>query len=165
MNKISLRKIKSSDRKYFAKWWRDKELLKLTSGILKLISDKEVDEYFQALLKDREDYHFMIAVNKKIIGHVSLLKRQNNWHETQIVIGEKKYFGKGYGSEAIRLLILKARRLKISKIYLEVRLINTRAINAYKRCGFQKVKTVLYPKNKYLSKTLRMELTCPKLKF
>ena len=31
-------------------WWRDEELLKLTSGILKPISDKEVDGYFQKIL-------------------------------------------------------------------------------------------------------------------
>ncbi|MBU0648917.1 GNAT family N-acetyltransferase [Patescibacteria group bacterium] len=48
--------------------------------------------------------------------------------------------------------------LGISKIYLEVRQTNIRAIRAYERCGFQKVRMVLYPKNKYLPKTLRMEL-------
>lgn len=158
MNKIYLRKIKASDKKYFAKWWRDKELLKLTSGILKVISDKKVDKYFKNVLGSKKDYHFILTLNKKVIGHISLAKRKNNWYETQIVIGEKKYWGRGYGSEAIKLLIQKAKRLRISKIYLEVKPTNTRAIHAYERCGFKKVKTILYPKNKYLPKTLRMEL-------
>lgn len=158
MNKISLRKVKSSDKNYFARWWRDKELLKLTSGILKRISDQEINKYFQNILKSKKDYHFIIALNRKIIGHISLVKRKNNWYETQMVIGEKRYWEKGYGSKAIKLLIQKAKHLKISKIYLEVRLTNTRAIRVYEHCGFKKVKTVLYPKNKYLPKTLRMEL-------
>lgn len=158
MSKIYLRKIKYNDKKYFAKWWRDKELLKLTSGILKSISDKEVDKYFHDILHSKRGCHFIIILNGKIIGHISLVKRKNNWYETQIVIGEKKYWGKGYGPEAIKLLIQKAKRLKISKIYLEVRPTNIRAIRAYENCGFHKVKTVLYPKNKYLPKTLRMEL-------
>lgn len=158
MDEISLRKVQLSDKKYFSRWWRDRELLKLTSGILKLISDKEVDKCFQNILNNKKDYHCMIILGKKVIGHISLNKRRGDWHETQIVIGEKEYWGKGYGSKAISLLIEKAKRLKISKIYLEVRPDNVRAINAYEDCGFQKKKTVLYPKNKYLPETLRMEL-------
>ena len=158
MIKISLRKIKPSDKNYFARWWRDKELLKLTSGVLELISDGEVDEYFQAMLNSKDDYNSIILADGKIIGHISLAKRRNNWHETQIVIGEKNYRGKGLGSKAIKLLIRKAEKNGISKIYLEVRPTNIRAIRAYEQCGFQKIKTVKYPKNKYLPETLRMEL-------
>lgn len=158
MPQITLRKVKLTDRNYFSKWWRDKELLKLTSGILKRISDQEVDKYFKNILENKEDHHFIITLDKKVIGHISLTKRKNRWYETQIVIGEKKYWGKGYGSKAIKLLIKKEGRLGVSKIYLEVRPSNTRAIGAYENCGFQKIRTVHYPKNKYLPKTLRMEL-------
>jgi len=155
---VSLRKIKLSDKKYFARWWRNKELLKLTSGILKLISDKEVEKYFSAMIGSTTDYHFMILVDKKVIGHIVLAKRKNNWYETQIVIGEKQYWGRGYGTKAIKLLLKKAKKLGISKIYLEVRPANTRAIAAYESAGFVKMGIKKYPKNKYLSKTLRMEL-------
>jgi len=79
MIKINLRKIKSSDKNYFAKWWRDKELLKLTSGVLKLISDKEVDKYFQAIMENKDDYNFMVIANREVIGHISLVKRRRNW--------------------------------------------------------------------------------------
>lgn len=158
MPNLSLRKIRLNDKKYFVKWWRDKELLKLTSGILKRISDQEVDKYFQNILESKKDCHFIIILDKKVIGHISLNKRKNKWYETQIIIGGKKYWGKGYGSKAIKLLIKRAKGLGISKIYLEVRPNNARAIRAYENCGFHKTKTVLYPKNKYLPKTLRMEL-------
>ena len=57
----------------------------------------------------------MIIADGKTIGHISSAKRQNNWHETQIVIGEKKYWGKGYGSRSIKLLIRKAKLLGISR--------------------------------------------------
>ncbi len=155
---IVLKKIKIEYKKYFARWWRSKELLKLTSGMVKVIADKEVDRYFNSILESKTDYHFMIISNRKIIGHISLNKRRNKWYETQVIIGEKKYRGKGYGSEAIRLLIKKAQRIKISKIYLEVRPTNIRAIRAYEHRGFKKVKIMLHPKNRYLPKTLRMEL-------
>jgi len=158
MIKINLRKIKLSDKNYFAKWWRDKELLKLTSGVLKVILDQEVDKYFQVILENKNDYNFMMIADREAIGHISLVKRRNNWHETQIVIGEKKYWGKGFGSKAIRLLIRKAEKIGIFKIYLEVRLTNFRAIRVYEQCGFHKMRIIKHPNSKYLPETLRMEL-------
>jgi len=170
MEKLSLRKLKITDQKYFAKWWNDRDLRKLTSGRLGLISDKKVGKYFSAIFRNKKDYHFMITLNQKTIGHISLNMRKDNWHETQIIIGEKKYWGKGYGTEAIKQLIEKAKSKGISKIYLEVRPNNLRAIRAYEKCGFQKAEFKRYPKNKYLSLTLRMELKderifYPKVKF
>lgn len=155
---IILRKIELSDKKYFAKWWRDKDLLKLTSGVLKKISDKQIDKYFSQKIKSIDDFNFIITVNKKAIGHISLNKKKNNWYETQIIIGEKDYWGKGYGTKAIKQLIKEAKTKKISRIYLEVRPDNLRAIRSYKKCGFREIKIINYPKNKFLSKTLKMRL-------
>ena len=158
MPNIKLRKVKISDKKYFAKWWRDKELLKLTSGIVKKITDKEVKKYFAELLTEKTGLNYIILAGQEIIGHISLQKRKNGWYETQIVIGEKNYQGKGYGTEAIKLLIDKARRKNIKKIYLEVRPDNIKAIRAYEKCGFKKTGVRKYPKNKYLPQTLKMVL-------
>ena len=158
MPNITLRKIKPADKKYFARWWRDKILLKLTSGALRRISDKEVDVYFQAILNSTKNHHYLVVAGGTVVGHVSLIKRKDNWYETQIVIGDKKYWGKGYGSVAIKLLIKKAQRRRASKIYLEVRPNNNRAIRVYEKRGFKKVRTVVYPKSRHLPKTVRMEL-------
>lgn len=157
MPKISLRKLKPSDRKYFTKWWNDEKLRKLTSGRPGPISDKRIDKYF-SMMEDKNDYHFMISLGQEIIGHIALIKKKNNWHETLIIIGEKEYWNKGYGTQAIELLIKKAKKLGISKIYLEVRPNNLRAIRAYEKCGFHRAGFKKYPKNKYLPLTLRMEL-------
>lgn len=145
------------DKKYFSKWWNDKDLRRLTSGRPGLISDKKLDRCF-SMMKDKDDYHFMILLNQGVIGHVALIKKKNDWYETIIVIGEKKYWGKGYGVRAIKLIVEKAKQIGISKIYLEVRPNNLRAIRAYKKCGFKKIRLIKHPKNKYLPATLRMEL-------
>jgi len=155
---IKLRIIKISDKKYFSKWWRDKDLLKLTSGILKRITNEEVDKYFLKILDSKDNFHYIIMASRKVIGHIALEKRKNNWHETQIIIGEKNYQGKGYGTEAVKSLINKAKRANLTKIYLEVRPDNTRAIKAYEKCGFKKSGIKKYPKNKYLSQNLKMIL-------
>ena len=157
MQTIKIRKIKKTDKKYFAQWWRDKDLAKLTSGLLKTITDKELETYFLDILESKKDYHFIITLNNKTIGHISLSKRKT-WYETQIIIGNRRYWGKGYGTKAIKLLISYAHKLKISKIFLEVRPENIRAIKAYEKCGFKRKRIIKYPKNKHLPQTLRMEL-------
>ena len=86
----------------------------MTSGILKLISDEEVDKYFQAMLNSKDAYNFIILADGKIIGHISLAKRRNDWRETQIVI-ERKILGQRNWEKAIKLLIRKAKRLEFPK--------------------------------------------------
>src|SRR3989344_8047923 len=158
IGKLSLRKIKITDERYFSKWWRDKELLALTSGILESITDENVKKYFLALLHSKDDYHFLILLDRNVIGHISLTKRDNQWYETQIIIGDKEYWGKGYGTKAIQLLLEKAKKLKIKNIYLEVRPDNARAISAYENSGFVKAGVREYPENEHLPQTIRMEL-------
>jgi len=158
MDKIKLRKLKKSDWQYFSKWWRDKDLITLTSGNIEPISDKQVDRYFSDMLNDKTNFHFLITMEGEAIGHISLSKRQGAWYETQIIIGNKRFWNKGYGTEAIKLLIKKAEKLNINKIYLEVRPDNQRAIKAYEKSGFISREIKKYPKNKNLSKTIRMEL-------
>ena len=154
---ILLRKVKLSDKKYFAKWWNDPDLRKLTSGRPGPILNKKLDKCF-LMMNNKNSRDFMILFNRKPIGHIALEKRKNNWYETQIIIGEKEHWGKGHGTEAIKQLIKKAKSKRISKIYLEVRPDNLRAIRAYEKCGFVGVGLKKYPKNKYLPMTLRMEL-------
>ena len=156
---ISLRKLKLSDIKYFVKWWRDKDLLKLTSGILKLISDKEIEKYFNKMLNDKKSQHYLIILgDEKVIGHIAFHKSKNKSAETQVIIGEKEYWGKGYGTVAINLALGKIQKYKYQKIYLEVRPNNSRAIRAYKKCGFKSNGFKKYPKNKFLPVVLRMSL-------
>ena len=54
MNKISLRKIEQADKQYFAKWWRDKELIALTSGDFRELSDDQVNKYFLDTKKSKK---------------------------------------------------------------------------------------------------------------
>lgn len=116
-NKISIRELKESDKNYFVKWWRDKDLLRLTSGVMKKISDEELDKYFKLMLESVDDLHFMIQLDRKVIGHVNLVKCLNGWHETQIIIGERGFRGNGYGPQAIKLLIGNAKKLVLKKYF------------------------------------------------
>lgn len=62
--------------------------------------------------------------------------------EMGIVIGEKNYWNKGYGSDAVKSIIKFAfNKLNLKSIKLDVYKYNRRAIRVYKKCGFKLIKT------------------------
>lgn len=152
--KVSLRKIKKSDIRYFKKWWQDKTLAKFTSG--KTAKENEIPLFFETMQKNSQSTDYMILAGNKTIGHIALNKRDSGWYETNIVIGEKKLWGKGIGTEAKRQILLKAKRMGIKKVFVEVRPDNIRSIKASEKCGFKK-KKIIRRKNKNLPITIRME--------
>lgn len=73
------------------------------------------------------------------IGNVALhgINWQHRRAELRIIIGEAECRGKGYGSEAIRLLLRHAfEKLNLHRIFLGVRADHQQAIRAYEKCGF-----------------------------
>ena len=57
--------------------------------------------------------------------------------ELGITIGDKDYWGRGYGRESITLLLQYAFQYHhYHKVWLHVHAVNERAIRAYRACGF-----------------------------
>lgn len=133
---IKLRKVELEDWRLFLKWWRDKELIRLTSGITET-SDHVLFGYFQKMMKSSKDYNFIILHGKIPIGHIALSHKDDDTSEVHIVIGEEKYRGKGLGTESIKQVINFAfTELAYKRIILEVRPDNKSAIRAYEKSGF-----------------------------
>ena len=69
------------------------------------------------------------------------------------MIGDKDYWGKGYGSDALKVLIrFIFEEVNIYKIKLNVFSFNKRAISCYKKLGFKEegiLKDELYRNGKY----------------
>jgi RimJ/RimL family protein N-acetyltransferase len=87
----------------------------------------------------RDSTTFAIEADGKFIGQCALFHYDNvaSTCELGITIGDKDYWAKGYGREAITLLLDYAFRLRnIRKVWLQVHAHNPRAISAYKACGF-----------------------------
>jgi len=146
---IRLRKIKKSDWPYFLKWWKDKELIKLTSGIYEE-NDKTLEDYFSDMLNSANNNYYIIIFDNKAIGNISLIQKDSATFETQIVIGEKEYWGKGIGTTAVKMALdIAFNKLGYASGYLEVRPDNQRAINLYKDCGFKETGIKKYPENKF----------------
>ena len=87
----------------------------------------------------RDGSQFAIEAEGKCIGQCALF----NFNETSqtcelgITIGDKAYWGHGYGRDALQCLLDYAFRLRnIRRVYLSVNGNNPRAIRAYESCGF-----------------------------
>jgi ribosomal-protein-alanine N-acetyltransferase len=147
--KIKLRKIAKSDWPYFLKWWKDKELINLTSGIYE-DNDKILEDYFSDMLKSEKNNYYLIIFEEKAIGNISLIHKESITFEIQIVIGEKEYWGRGAGTAAVKkVLDIAFNKLGYNSGYLEVQPNNQRAINLYKDCGFKETGIKKYPENKF----------------
>ncbi len=87
----------------------------------------------------RDDAGFAIEADGKCIGQCGLHGFDAAAHicELGITIGDKEYWGRGYGTDAVRLLLDYAFRLRhVHKVYLTVNGNNERAQRAYAKCGF-----------------------------
>lgn len=153
---IQLRPVLPDDLKYFAIWWRDAELIALTSGNFSNLPDDQLERYFQDIVAQRNRIDRMIEMDGVTIGHVNVQGRSGDWWELQIIIGEKNYWGNGYGPLAIQQLLEILIPRGMRKVYLEVRPENVRAIGAYEKCGFVAVSRASH-NNPNQPETIRME--------
>ena len=82
---------------------------------------------------------FVIEADDQCIGHCSLFMFDATARTAAlgITIGDKAYWGQGYGREALQLLLDYAFRLRnLRRVWLTVNGRNERAIRAYRACGF-----------------------------
>lgn len=100
-----------------------------------------IDREYEKLRESKRDVIFAIVENKKdlLIGIAGLY--EINWlsrfAELRIVIGEKKFWNKGYGTEAVNLLVEYGfDKLNLHKVELGVNASDERANKAYIKAGF-----------------------------
>ena len=84
---------------------------------------------------------FVIAFRdtEEYIGQVDFVKldEKNGWGELGIVIGNEEYLGKGYGTEALQLIIDFAfDQLRLNRVELVCWSFNARARHVYEKLGF-----------------------------
>jgi len=139
--KTILRRLKKSDLNNCVFWLKDPEVNKFLSQGLKDITKEQEVEWYNYIVNSSCDLVFAILVNngKKYIGNCGLHKINFDERSCEfgIFIGEKNYWNRGLGSDAIKTLIQFAiEELKLNKLKLNVYEYNHRAIKVYKNCGF-----------------------------
>lgn len=87
----------------------------------------------------RDGTEFAIEADNKFIGHCALFQFDNVGRTCAlgITIGDKDYWGRGYGRDAISVLLDYAFRVhNVRRVFLAVNGNNERAMRAYRACGF-----------------------------
>lgn len=140
---IVLREFRAEDITGMRGWVTDPEVSRHLSGTYIRPQTWEQTESFlhNMLHGDAGGVNFVIAERESLryMGQCNLMMIDNLNHKAElaIVIG-REHHGKGYGREAIGLLLDFAfNQYNLNRVFLKVHDDNTRAIRLYERCGFR----------------------------
>jgi RimJ/RimL family protein N-acetyltransferase len=140
--RLSLRPLEKNDLPLLQKWSNDPELRALT-GETRPMSAAAAEDYFERIQRDEARVWFVIEVRAtgQVIGETGLLRMFPDWRNTDlsIIIGEAEAQEKGYGSEAIRLMLDYAfGALGFHRVSIGVVGFNARALHFYEKNGFRR---------------------------
>ncbi|MBU1164871.1 GNAT family N-acetyltransferase [Patescibacteria group bacterium] len=150
---INLRPVQLLDAPNWVKWLKDKEVTQFLSvGPITLEKEKKL---LRKMIKSKDQYTFAIETKEgKHIGGCALnnIVKEAKHAEFGIIIGDKASWSKGYGTDALELLLnFGFNRLKLKRIYLRCIEYNKRGIRCYEKCGFVhegKLRKHMYKKGK-----------------
>jgi len=137
--KCYLSPVDVNDAEKFTEWLNDLEVTRNLTLYDKSISLGAEKEILEGLSKTHT-YSIIDIGTDELIGNCGYvgLDHLNQAGEVGIFIGDKSYWGKGYGTEALSLLIdYGFQALNLHNIFLNVLSFNARAIKSYEKIGFR----------------------------
>ncbi len=141
--KVILRAITRDDQERLCQFDNDVELSTLANGAPWRPSSLErfLAEFDDSLHAEprRNRVAFAVEADGKCIGDCSLQRIDPvaRTAELGIYIGDREYLNRGYGRDAIRVLLRYAFLMQnLNRVWLETGSDNERAIRCYRACGF-----------------------------
>lgn len=140
--KILMRPINQNDFSLIAKWINDNEVTYYMFYGQKPLTLEQVSQEIQHQINSQNNIVLIITILSSAtpIGFAGLydIHLTARKAELRILIGEKKYWGKGYGTETVELLTYYGfDRLNLNKIWLGVTADNKRALRTYEKSGYK----------------------------
>ncbi len=140
-DRVYLRPVEHDDLVHIRKWANNPEIRRLTGEVTPM-TPAGAERFFEKVQNDEDRVWFVIVLkeNDAPIGEAGLLRMFPAWRTTDlsIIIGEKDAWGKGYGTEAIRLLLDYAfGYLNFHRVSIGVVGFNERALRFYEKIGFK----------------------------
>jgi RimJ/RimL family protein N-acetyltransferase len=141
-SKVRLREKRLADAPDDYAWQTDPELAQLDAAPLLTISFQQyLSDYTRELrYPSLTRQQFAIeTLDSKHIGNCSYygINKTKGEAELGIMIGNRDYWDKGYGTNAVTTLVNYIfQRTKLNRIYLKTLDTNTRAQKCFKKCGF-----------------------------
>ena len=139
-DRIYLSPMNSDDYEKYTEWLNSYEVGKGTGAITRMTSIESEKEWLARATSEKYNFAMVLKDTDTLIGNISLMKVHdvNRTAELGIFIGDENYLSRGYGSEAIMLLLDYAFNfINLNNIMLRVYDYNKRAIRAYEKCGFK----------------------------
>ena len=142
---VRLRGYEKSDLEAVMKWWHDEEVIRFISAAVFPASSLEEEQFIEKVASGRDpaNKEFVIetVADRKYIGAIGL--HNISWlcrnARLGVVIGDKDYWGRGYGTDAVKLLLrLAFEKVGLHRVDLIVFTFNERAIACYEKCGFRR---------------------------
>ncbi len=141
--KCYLSPISIEDAEQYAEWLNDLEVSKYLLVANQQITLQKEIEILTEMSKNQSQIFGIIDIkSEKLIGNCSLFKINylNRKAEFGIFIGDKKFWNKGHGTEATKLILdYGFNILNLNNIMLEVFSYNKRAIKSYEKVGFKTI--------------------------
>jgi RimJ/RimL family protein N-acetyltransferase len=140
--KVVLRPLSIKDAPRFCRWLKDREVTKFLSIYNQAPPTLEEEkDWVKRAQKDKNNFRLAIdTIAGKHIGNVSLqgIDRGDKRAAFGILIGDKKYWGQGYGTEAGKLMVdYGFKKLKLHRIHLTCIAYNIRGKKSYEKIGFK----------------------------
>ena len=138
--RIRLRAMEREDIPRCLKWLNDPGVTRYLTLYLPFSQDAE-EEWFERHLRDERSRVFAIETAEgRHIGNIGL--DDINWKDRHaklgIFIGERDFWGRGYGTDAVRTVLrLAFQEMGLHRISLHVFEFNQRAKRCYEKCGFR----------------------------
>lgn len=139
--KVSLRPMEKTDLPNCARWINDPEIRDFVSAYWPMTAVDE-EKWFENISKDRPN-NLVLAIVAGDNKHIGTMAIHNiNWRDrvgtTGALIGEKEFWGKGFGTEAKILLLHHAfQTMNLHKICSQVIAYNERSVAYSKKCGYK----------------------------
>jgi RimJ/RimL family protein N-acetyltransferase len=127
---------------HFSHWSRDSELLRLMDSFpARAFSVKAIQEWLEKEQMKEDNLYFSIRTldEDRLVGDIGLDGIQWNHGDAfmGISLGDRGDWGKGYGKDAMQLILRYAfTELNLKRVTLNVFEYNPRAISAYEKVGF-----------------------------
>lgn len=140
---VRLRAYCKGDIPRILEYINDSEVKKnLITGIPVPLKKEDEEKFYENINASKDTYSFAIETkdNSKHIGGcgIGFVDWKNRFADVGIYIGDEQYRGKGYGTDAMKILLqFVFSEMNLNKVRLSVFDFNQRGIKSYVKCGFK----------------------------
>ena len=164
--RIILREQREEDVPFYTYWFNQPKVM-FQCGFEKPTTEEEMKTCITVNHKSKDSVWFTITdLDGNIIGETGLLRMFPAWHQTDltIIIPDPKMQHKGYGTEAIRIMLDMAfHQYDMHRVSIGVVGLNTDALAFYKKIGFKQegIQEEAYYYNNTYSDFIMMRILSP----